>query len=62
MVNGIIDSCTAHYGCTKHGADRGRVGQGWLPGGGDAEVMRRNQPGEGYYAWQGALTDPRSGG
>lgn len=37
------------------------MSQGWLPGGGDAAVVRRNKPGEGC-SWQGALTGQRSGG
>lgn len=56
MVSGITDPC---YGCTEDPG--GRESQGWLTGGGDAEVVRRSQPGEGY-SWQGALTGPRSGG
>lgn len=43
MVIGITDSWTRHYGCTRGGGDRSTEGQEWLPGGGDATVVRRKE-------------------
>lgn len=43
MVIGITDYWTRHYGCTRGGGDRSTEGQEWLPGGGDATVVRRKE-------------------
>lgn len=58
MVSRITDPCNRHYGCTKSGAGRVQEGQGWPPGGGGAEVVRKSQPSKGH-SWQRALTGQR---
>lgn len=40
---------------------QGAWGQGWLPGGGEAAVVRRTRPGKDC-SWQGTLSGQRSGG